>query len=102
MEPSQDLDAWADEPPLLEPSDDEGIPAEPVAKPLYLRLHFNLPLNSPDPRLAVQTDISLSQPSAPKRPGEPLDASSSREERSSQDPVVADLEAHSSDFGIPM
>ena len=70
MEPNQEFDAWAA---------DEAIPEEPVGNLLSSPSRLHLLLVSQDPRMPGLANMNSLKASASKRPGEPPDASSNKE-----------------------
>ena len=80
MDPPSGLEVWEDGQHLVEPPGDEKSPTTLLGNLLTLPSFFPFPLASLDPRLTVQVDA----PST-KRPGDPLDGGSSKEQ-----PTVTD------------
>ena len=74
----------------MDPSGDEDIPAALPGVHLDLPEHFSLPLVCLDPRLTVRPV---------KRPGDPLDMGSNKEQRTGKDPEESDLGAGAGDLG---
>ena len=75
---------WGGELHLAEPSGDEEIPTALPGAHLGPPEHFSLPLTRLDPRLAAQSV---------RRPGDPLDMGSNKEQRTEKDPEESDLAA---------
>ena len=85
---------------LQEPSDDKHIPAEQglalILPHPYDAIHCNT-----DPRYTAQMDDALPNVPTPKRPGDPLDAPSTKEPRTSRDIEEPTAEINLTDFGLP-
>ena len=62
------LDVWVDGKALVEPSDDEAIPAEPLESPRTVPPQFGVFLGSLDLRRTAQVEPDETRASGPKRP----------------------------------
>ena len=84
-----------------EPSDDEAARAELEDFTLTLPHPLIAIQGSYNPRYTLQMGSHVSNIPAPKRPGGPLDTSSNKEQRASQDPDEITLDINLADFGLP-
>ena len=91
---------WGEE-PIMDPSDDQPIPAEPAGSAPVLPEHFHLARGQPDPRFTAQGPSTWMHVSASQRPGDHLDTSSNQEKRTSKDPEETGADVDLADFGIP-
>ena len=82
------------------PSGDEPMPAE-EDPPLTMPPPSDIVHSIKDPRYAAQMDVALPKVQTPRGPGDPLDAPSPKEARTSRETGETTVELYLKDFGLP-